>query len=122
MDVTTEAMRVGLDLTQLRAQIASFNIAGANVPGAVPHGADFSGVLGVLRQAAADPQSAAARLADITHGSLQERVHALPEASGDGASLDDQVAQLNIDSLQYRALAEGLSRRFAMLQLAISGR
>jgi len=122
MDITTEAVRVGLDLAQLRAQIASTNIANANVPGAKIEHADFADALNALRNAAEQPGGdAAAQLASITPGSLREDVQLTPSAASP-VTLDDEVAQLNIDSVTYRALSNGLARRFALLQLAISGK
>jgi hypothetical protein len=43
-------------------------------------------------------------------------------AGGNAVTLDDQVAALNADGVTYRALAMGLTRRFALMQLAITGK
>jgi len=122
MDITTEAVRVGLDLAQMRAQIASSNIANANVPGAKLQRADFADALTALRSATEQPgPGAAAQLAAITPESLREEVQSSYGAANP-TTLDDQVAQLNIDSVTYRVLSEGLARRFGLMQLAISGK
>lgn len=122
MDITTEAVRVGLDLAQMRAQIASTNIANANVPGARTERADFAEALAALRNAAEQPESGADRLAAITPESLRADVQYVVAANSNPTALDDEVAQLNVESVSYRALTEGLARRFALMQLAISGK
>lgn len=122
MDITTEAVRVGLDLAQMRAQIASTNIANANVPGARTERADFADALAALRNAAEQPESGADRLAAITPESLRADVQYVVAANSNPTALDDEVAQLNVESVSYRALTEGLARRFALMQLAISGK
>lgn len=122
MDITTEAVRLGLDLAQMRAQIASANIANANVPGARTERADFADALAALRNAAEEPESGTARLAAITPESLRAEVQHVVAADANPTALDDEVAQLNVESVSYRALTEGLTRRFALMQLAISGK
>lgn len=122
MDITTEAVRVGLDLAQLRAQIASSNIANANVAGAKIQRGDFADALDALRDAAERPdEGVAEQLAGITPTGLHEEVQSSP-GTVSPAALDDEVAQLNVESVTYRALSEGLARRFALMQLAISGK
>lgn len=121
MDITTEAVRVGLDVAQLRAQITSANIANTNVSGARIQRADFTEALAALSDAVEQPDSAS-RLAAITPETLRTGVHSADASATTPAALDDEVAQLNIDSVTYRALTEGLARRFALMQLAISGK
>jgi flagellar basal body rod protein FlgB len=120
MDITTEAVRLGLDLAQVRAEIASTNIARANIPGATLQQADFADALGALAAASKGDAGAGARLQSISPESLRNEIGELG-ASG-VASLDDQVAELSTQGLAYRALTDGLSRHFALMQLAISGR
>lgn len=123
MDITTEAVRAGLAIEQLRMQVAGSNIAHAGIPGAAMERADFSHALATLEQAAQSPDAAAAhRLAGIDLGTLQGGVERLDPSGGTTVSLDDQVAELNIDSVRFKTLADGLARRFAMLQIAISGK
>jgi flagellar basal body rod protein FlgB len=122
MDITTEAVRVGLAIAKTRMQIASSNIAHANMPGTSMHRADFAHVLSMLEEVVRSPSTASAyRLAQIDQDSLQGSIEKLGPASDNTASLDDQVAELNIDSTRFKALTEGLTRRFALMQLAISG-
>ncbi|MEI7037470.1 hypothetical protein [Fulvimonas yonginensis] len=119
MDITTEAVRLGLDLAQVRAEIASANIARANVPGATLQRADFADALDVLGAAAKGDAGAGARMQAISQQSLRNQIGPVV---ADGTSLDDQVAELSTQGLAYRALTDGLSRHFGLMQLAISGK
>lgn len=122
MDMTTEAVRLGLDMAQLRAQVASANIAAANVPGAPVYRADFADAVATLRDVVRHPGGEASEIASITADGLRAEIRQVP-ATGDGlVRLDDQVAELGVDGVTYRALSEGLSRHFALMQLAIGGR
>lgn len=120
MDITTEAIRLGLDLAQVRAEIASTNIARANLPGAAPQSADFADALDALGAAARGDTGAGERMHAISQQSLRSEIEPSPAAIA--ASLDDQVAELSTQGLAYRALTDGLSRHFALMQLAISGK
>lgn len=120
MDITTEAVRLGLDLAQVRAEIASANVARANVPGAMLQRADFADALDALEAAAKGDAGAEARMQAISQQSLRSEIG--QSVAADAASLDDQVAELSTQGLAYRALTDGLSRHFALMQLAISGK
>lgn len=122
MDLTLEAVRVGLDLNQLRMQVASTNIAKTDVPGARLERADFSAALTTLHDAARDPDGDPTRLETITPQTLRTSIESLGPSGANSVALDDQIAELNADSVTYRALATGLTRRFALMQLAIAGK
>lgn len=121
MDITLESVRLGLDLAQLRSEVASTNIARAGVTGARLERADFADALGALAAAAGGDSGAGERLRGISADALRRQVReaALP---ADAISLDDQVAELSVQGIQYRALADGLGRRFALMHLAIGGK
>lgn len=120
MDITTEAVRLGLDLAQVRAEIASANIAHANLPGATLQRGDFADALDALAGAAKGDMNANTRMQAISPQSLRNEIGQAGIA--DAASLDDQVAELSTQGLAYRALTDGLSRHFGLMQLAISGK
>lgn len=122
MDLTLEAVRVGLDLNQLRMEVASTNIARADVPGARLERADFSDAVDALQDAARYPDGDPGRLETTTPQTLRTNIGSLGPAGADTAVLDDQIAELNTDSVAYRVLATGLTRRFALMQLAIAGK
>ena len=112
-DTTIDAVRLALGLQELRARVASLNIANAGVPSAQTLRADFSSVQAGL-DPAADPQrvdKAIDALADLT-----------PEPTGVPIHLDAQVAELSSASADYQTLTEALSRKFGLMRLAITGR
>ena len=120
MDITTEAVRLGLDVAQVRAEMASGNIARASLPGATMKEANFVDALEALGAAARNDSGAGARMQAISQQSLRGEI--AEAGTLDAASLDDQVAELSTQGLAYRALTDGLSRHFALMQLAISGK
>jgi flagellar basal body rod protein FlgB len=123
MDVTIEAVRVGLDIAQLRTQVASINIARADLPGSRLYAADFSRALTELHRlvnASGDSESSKAVLA---REALRAQVQVAPEGDATrGVTLDARVAELNLSAGQYRVLADAVSRRLALMQLAITGK
>lgn len=118
MDLTTEALRLGMAMSRVRAEVASMNIANTNVPGAPIRGADFSQAIGLLHQAASDPAMDAGRLRAMTSRSLEATVHNLDG----GANLDGEVADLETAGADFQALTTVMSRRFSLMQLALAGR
>lgn len=118
MDLTTEALRLGISMSRVRAEVASVNIANANVPGALTRGVDFSQAVGLLHQAEVDPDMDVGRLRDVTPRSLSATVHAL---DGD-TNLDGEVADMEAAGADFQALTTVMSRRFALMQLALAGR
>jgi flagellar basal-body rod protein FlgB len=122
MDLTTEAVRLGIRMAHLRAEVASENIALASTPGSRAKGADFSRAIDLLQQAAADPRMSSDSLSDMTapvlRGSVDERINddARP------VSLDAQVADLDAANVDYQTLTGVMSRRFALMELAMEGK
>lgn len=120
MDITTEAVRLGLNLAQVRAEIASTNIARANVSGAMTRAPDFADAVNALHGAVNGNADAAEKLRTYSPSSLRHQAtHSISDTT---ISLDDQVAELSTQGLTYRALTDGLSRHFALMQLAIAGK
>ncbi len=123
MDVTIEAVRAGLDIAQLRTQVASVNIAHADLPGGRLYKADFSRALTELQRLVNGSESSLSSEAVLAHEALLAQVKSVPQ--GDPTTfvtLDARVADLNLSAGQYRVLADALSRRLALMQLAIAGK
>ena len=118
MDLTTEALRLGIAMSRVRAEVASVNIANANVPGSQARGVDFAQAAGLLHQAAMDPEMDAGSLRAVTSQSLGSTVHALDADT----NLDGEVADLETAGADFQALTTVMSRRFALMQLALAGR
>lgn len=122
MDLTVEAIRLGMNLAQLRAEVASTNIANVHVAGYRAERADFGAAMGLLREAAADPAMAVDRLTELTPAVLRSSVNRADGEADSSASLDGQVAELESASVDFQSLTTVLSRRFALMQLALTGR
>jgi flagellar basal-body rod protein FlgB len=122
MDLTTEALRLGITMARVRAEVASGNVANVDVPGYRTQRADFAQAAGLLHQAAANPTMDGSRLDTITPQTLGESVHAVTSSSDQSVSLDDEVAELETASVDFQSLTTVMSRRFALMQLALAGR
>ncbi|GAB2576525.1 hypothetical protein ISP15_17565 [Dyella jejuensis] len=122
MDLTTEALRLGISMARIRAEVASANIANVDVAGYRPERADFAQATGLLREAADQPDMDAQSLQSITPRSLGDSVSAADSALNAPANLDDEVAELETASVDFQSLTTVMSRRFALMQLALAGR
>ncbi|RUL72728.1 flagellar basal body rod protein FlgB [Dyella choica] len=122
MDLTTEALRLGLGMARVRADVASANIANVDVAGYRPQRADFAQATGLLREAAEDPALDGAQLQAMTPHTLGESVRAADPDLNAPVSLDQEVAELETANVDFQSLTTVMSRRFALMQLALAGR
>ena len=122
MDLTTEAIRLGMNMARLRAEVASANISNVDVAGYRAQRVDFGEAMGLLREAATDPAMATDRLVELTPIALRDSVYAADSGADASTSLDGQVADLESASVDFQSLTTILSRRFALMQLAMAGR
>jgi flagellar basal body rod protein FlgB len=122
MDLTVEAIRLGMNMAQPRAEVASTNIANVHVAGYRAERADFGAAMGLLREAAADPDMAVDRLTELTPAVLRSSVNRADGEADSSASLDGQVTELESAGVDFQSLTTVLSRRFALMQLALTGR
>jgi flagellar basal-body rod protein FlgB len=120
-DITVEAVRLALGLQQLRAEVASSNIALANTPGHQVQRLEMGSAKALLRQAAMPGvgQSLFDSLASLSSTDLASVV---ADPSAAAAQPDSQVAEMVAASLDYQSLAESLNRHFGLMRLAVSGR
>ncbi|MCD6069497.1 MAG: putative flagellar basal-body rod protein flgB [Microvirga sp.] len=108
-------------LQELRAQVASRNIAVANTPDSRAGHVDIQTELARLREALADPSRLAQVLEEQRSQGVEGRV-SYGERNSESFSLDAEVTELTSAGGRYQALAEGLSRQFALMQLAMDRR
>lgn len=108
-------------LHELRAQVASRNIAVANAPDSRAGHVDIQVELARLREALSDPSRLAQVLAEQRSQGVEGRVSYV-ERNSESFSLDAEVTELTSAGGRYQALAEGLSRQFALMQLAMDRR
>lgn len=116
IDVTSWAMR----LEQAKADMASRNIAAANIPGSRPMQVDFASQVSLLKNAVytgANAESIAGLLSQSFGTTASKNI-----GIGGGVQLDTEVADLTSAELRYRTLAEGLSRQLSLLTIAASGK
>ncbi|HVJ38112.1 MAG TPA: hypothetical protein VM687_09975 [Stenotrophomonas sp.] len=117
-DITVEAVRAALNLQQVKAEVAGWNIVNARAADGPVFVVDDSRAREVLAGAVewdSEP-SRAAHLAESATAIVDER-YDLPRPS-----LDDSVADSVTAGLNYQALSESLGRHLALMRLAISGR
>lgn len=117
--VAVTSTKLAMDLAQLKARVAAHNIALANTQGSRPQRVDSSMLQDALRSSAQDPSAFAQVLQRVQAGDLAEHVGFDSRAE---VSLDSEVAEVIAASGRYQALADGMTRQLALLQLAISGR
>ncbi|MFC5743559.1 flagellar basal body rod protein FlgB [Dyella tabacisoli] len=122
MDLTTEALRLGMSMARVRADVASDNIANVDVAGYRAKRADFAQAVGLLREVAAQPSMSSERLERMTPTVLRESVGLEHSATNASASLDAEVAELETASVDFQSLTTIMSRRFSLMQLALAGR
>jgi flagellar basal-body rod protein FlgB len=117
---TIDAVRLALNLHELRARTASVNVANANTPGATETRMDFAKVEAALREvvAAGDEVDAARWLAAAS----AELEATTAQNSAAPIQLDEQIAVLAAAGVDYHALTEALNRQFGLMRIAIAGR
>jgi len=112
MDITTEALRLGMAMARARVEVASDNIANVDTPGYHAQRADFGRSLGLVGSADHAHTAGAELGGGITMtDDIDPSVH-----------LDGEVAELESASASYQEMTMVLSRRFALMQLALAGR
>jgi flagellar basal-body rod protein FlgB len=122
MDLTTEAVRMGITMARVRAEVASANIANVDVPGYRAQRADFGQAAGLLRQAAEQPSMEGSRLEAMTSDVVRQSVQLVEPNPGAPVNLDGEVAELETANVDFQTLSTLMSRRFALMQLAMAGR
>lgn len=112
-ELTIDIVRLALTIEQAKSQVASTNIANANRSDAGAMRVDFTSYESAMRSAMSP--EAVARLDAEVRGQqgieTQEPINA-----------DAEVGDMVQAGANYQALAEGLSREFGLMRLAISGR
>lgn len=122
MDLTTEALRLGISMARVQAEVASANIANVDVAGYRPQRVDFAQATGLLREAAEQPSMDTDALRQVTPHTLGESVRAADLDLNAPVNLDDEVAELETANVNFQSLTTVMSRRFALMQLALAGR
>lgn len=119
MSLAIDTVRLAMNLEQMRAKVAAHNIAMANVPGSQAMRLDSSGALAALRATRGSPELFAQALQSLQQQDLDAYLQTQPTTTP--LALDGEVAEMSAASGRYQALADGVSRQFALMQLAIRG-
>lgn len=119
MGITLDAVHLAMNLEHVRAKVVAHNIANANVPGSQAMRLNVGEPLAQLRAALSDPALLAQTLQALRAESPQKYQQTLPLDTP--LALDDQIAEMSAASGRYQALADGVSRQFALMQLAMRG-
>lgn len=118
--ITTAALGLALDAASMRQQAIAANIANARTEGYVPVQVSFDDQLDDARRSLASDGA----LDPSTLAGVAPRLEAVPGVRVDLAGqvrLDDEVAALAQNTVQYQALVKGLSKHYAILAAAIGG-
>lgn len=121
-DVTAALVGRMLDLESLRANVASRNIANANVAGYAPKEVDFQSQLVDLQQDLGQPEALGEAVEKFRQQDFTLRAEPSSSLLGAGVNLDGEVATLTVANTQYETLVESLNRHFGLMSLAITGR
>jgi len=116
--ITTQALGLALDAASLRQQVIAANIANANTIGYLPQQLSFGEQLEQIRAEIKNSGS-------LSAGSLTALLPTLTvtlDARGLPARvrLDEEMAAMAQNTVQYQALIKGLNRHFSILATAAS--
>lgn len=119
-DMTTEAVRLALTISQLRAETATNNITQASMPNAKAVRLDFSFAKELLIRAGQENENVS--LSDAMR-QLNNKQNIVSSAStNETIYLDEEVATLSTANVEYSALVESLNKHFGLMRLAITGK
>ena len=119
-DLTVDAVRMALDMSRMRAEVAGWNIVNASSPGTSFFVADQSAAASALAVAAGEDGTLGRQALDAAEGSVQSVVEERFDVARPG--LDELVSESVAAGLQYQLLSESLGRHFGLMRLAITGR
>lgn len=119
MSLAIDTVRLAMNLEHMRAKVAAHNIAMANVPGSQAMRLDSTTALAALRTSRGSPELFAQALQSLQQQDLHAYLQTQPTTTP--LALDGEVAEMSAASGRYQALADGVSRQFALMQLAIRG-
>ena len=116
--ITTAALGLALDVASQRQQLIATNIANANTVGYMPQRLSFEGQLDDVRRGLQSGKM----MDSYALAAMQSRLIPVVDANGQAEKikLDEEVAALSQNSVQYQALIKGLNRHMSILNIAVS--
>lgn len=119
-DLTVDAVRMALNLNQLKAEVTGWNIVNASAADAPMFVIDQSATDALLAAAVNAPSYATRDALASPSSPTMAVVH--EQYTAERPSLDQLVADSVSAGMNYQVLTESLSRHFGLMRLAISGR
>ena len=116
--ITTATLGLALDAATLRQQAIAANIANHATEGYVPQKLNFEAQMEDARRLLNSKGS----VDSFALAAVRLQLEPVLDAQGQPAKvqLDEQVADMAQNAVQYQVLAKGLSRHFAVLSSAVS--
>lgn len=116
--ITTAALGLALDAASLRQQAIASNIANHATEGYVPQKLDFAAQMQEARRVLETKGS----IDTFALAGVRLQLEPVLDAQGLPAKvqLDEQVADMAQNAVQYQVLARGLNRHLAILSMAAS--
>jgi len=114
--ITTAALGLALDAASLRQQAIASNIANHATQGYIPQKLDFESQMQEARRVL----QASGSIDTFALAAVRLQLEPVLDAHGQPAKvqLDEQVADMAQNAVQYQVLARGLNRHFAILSMA----
>jgi flagellar basal-body rod protein FlgB len=116
--ITTAALSLALDAASLRHQAIAANIANHATEGYVPQKVDFEAQMQEARRSL----DATGRLDPVALASVRPALRPVTAAGGQPTQvrIDQEMADLAQNAVQFQALAKGLARHFSILSIAVN--
>ena len=117
--ITSKLARLALDASLLRHQVIANNIANADTPGFAAKRVNFEEQLAKFMQINGElDDSALEKEFQNIKASIDEG-HAVVQSDSEKVELDREMIDLTKNVIRYRAILEALSKRGAVLKMAI---
>jgi flagellar basal-body rod protein FlgB len=117
---TIGVVALALDAASLRHQAIASNIANAETPGYRPLKVSFEEQLSAARAAVRQDGSVDADALKSLRPVLESEPLSAPGEAGSVVALDQQVAKLSENAVQYQALLRALNKQFSIIATAIT--
>jgi flagellar basal-body rod protein FlgB len=114
--LTTRALAVALDVATLRHQVTATNVANAQTVGYVPQRVSFDWHLTQAMRDRVPAGNIDPRAPNEVLVQLQPQLDSAGRPST--VKLDEEMVEMSRNAVHYQALVKGLTRHFAVLQMA----
>lgn len=119
--VTMQLVGMALDASQLRQEAIATNIANANSVGYTPLRVSFEDQLAMLKKSLMDTSQDDS--SSIALQNIRPKLETMDEtgsAANTKVEIDQEIARMTQNVVQYEALLEGLTKKISILQMAIN--